>query len=64
MNQDEIFKLLLIILLLSNEKDNDGCERGCNRYSNLNEIILVCLLMNACNGNNGCPNLNNGGTSF
>ena len=51
MNQDEIFKLLLLILLLSNEKDNctvTNCNSG---FSNINEIIIITLLLNACSGN-------------
>lgn len=54
MQQDEIFKLLLIILLLCNEKSN--CSDGTG-YSSLNEIIIICLLMNT--GRNDCCNNNN-----
>ncbi len=61
MSQDEIFKLLLLILLMSNEKDN--CPPTCqnNGFSNINEIIIITLLLNACSGNsfgNNSPTLN------
>ena len=53
MDQDEIFKLLLLILLLSNGKDNDcsGDETrsGSSYFSSLNEIIIITLLFNAFN---------------
>jgi len=47
MNQDDIFKLLLIVLLITNERGNghhyDG--RG-TLFSSLNEIIILALLLN------------------
>ncbi len=57
MDQDEIFKLLLIILLMSNERDN--CPNACpaSGFSNINEIIIITLLLNACSGNSNNNNL-------
>lgn len=56
MNQNEIYNLLLIILLLSNEKSNGcGCDNSCSSgCGNLNEIIIISLLMS--NSNNNCGN--------
>ena len=49
MFQDDIFKLLLLILLITNEQDNRGENgRGSSLYNSLNEIIIVSLLCN-CN---------------
>lgn len=74
MNQDEIFKLLLMLLLISNEKAgcNTGCNDGCNNstFSSLNEIIICMFLMNACrpdscnNSRNNDNDLNGNGNSF
>ncbi len=64
MNQDEIFKLLLLILLMSNERDN--CPNVCpaSGFSNINEIIIITLLLNACSGNNSGNNNNLTPTNF
>ena len=48
MNQDDIYNLLLLILLMSNEKD--GCPTDCrSTRSSLNELIIASLLMSSCN---------------
>jgi len=50
MNQDDIFKLLLVVLLITNEQDNRCHHDGCgifSRFSSLNEIIIIALLLNA-----------------
>ena len=47
--QDEIFNLLMMILMLEN-----GGSTG-----NINQLVLMFLLMNSRNGNNGSDN-NNG----
>lgn len=59
MNQDDIYNLLLLLLLMSNERDGDGFDRndGCNRNDNrnrttrgsLNELIIASMLMSSCN---------------
>lgn len=51
MNQDDIYNLLLLILLMSNEKDNDSANCLSARGS-LNELILASLLLNSCNSRN------------
>jgi len=45
MFEDDIFKLLLIVLLLANDSNGNSRET----FSRLNEIIIICLLMGACN---------------
>ena len=76
MGQNEIFKLLLIILLLiSNNRDCDDNCRGV--VGDLNQIIIIVLLLgliptrDCCdrncgdrNNNNGFNNDFEGGTTF
>lgn len=40
MGQEEIFRLLLLVLLLSNESSNE-----CSTYGGLNEIVIIGLLL-------------------
>lgn len=47
MSQDEIFRLLLLVLLMANEDARDGSTSGC-----LNEIIIIGLLLGMCSDNN------------
>ena len=46
MRQNDIFQLLLIILLISNGHDND-CDDDCGPFGNINSIIIVVLLLTA-----------------
>lgn len=55
MNQNDIFNLLLIVLLLSNEKENGAASCG-TVYGNLNEILLVGLLLGSTGNNSSCDN--------
>jgi len=41
MFEDDIFKILLVVLLLANE--NGGNDR--DMYRRLNEILIICMLM-------------------
>ncbi len=54
MNQDDIYNLLLLLLLMSNERDgNDNSSCRCNGQStrgSLNELIIASMLMSNCNG--------------
>lgn len=49
MNQNEIFKLLLLILLLTNEKDPCSPTTNCGPFASLNEIIIIVLLLSTSN---------------
>ena len=40
MGQEEIFRLLLLVLLLSNESSNE-----CSTYGGMNEIVIIGLLL-------------------
>lgn len=40
MGQEEIFRLLLLVLLLSNESSDE-----CSAYGGLNEIVIIGLLL-------------------
>ena len=40
MGQEEIFRLLLLVLLLSNESSDE-----CSAYGGLNEILIIGLLL-------------------
>jgi len=49
LNQEDIFKLLLIVLLISNERGANGILGGVSGgtlFSSLNEIIILALLLN------------------
>ncbi len=48
MNQDDIYNLLLLLLLMSNERENDENDCRSTRGS-LNELILASMLLNSCN---------------
>lgn len=74
MNQDEIYNLLLILLLMSNERDGSDDFTQTTRGA-LNEIILTALLINGRNpedsdtrtqnNNCSCPRTRqNGNTTF
>lgn len=65
MNQDDIYNLLLLLLLMSNERDGDDANTCRSTRGSLNELIIASLLLNSCN-NGGtasttptCPNRNN-----
>ena len=45
MLEDDIFKLLLVVLLLANE--SGGASQ--DTFRRLNEILIVCMLMGASN---------------
>ncbi len=49
MPSDDIFRILLIILLLTN--GNDNCD-----FTSVNEAVIAALLLSSCNGanNNNC----------
>ncbi len=56
MNQDDIYNLLLILLLMSNERG--GNDNPCNSNStrgSINELIIASMLLNSCNTRDGCP---------
>ena len=70
MNQDEIYNLLLIILLMSNERENDTDATVRTAQGSINELIIASLLINSCNSNDttnpsncNCGR-NNGNTTF
>lgn len=46
MGQEDIFKLLLVILLLAN-----GDEDNCSLVGNINQIIIIVLLIMSVNDN-------------
>lgn len=64
MNQDEIYNLLLLLLLMSNEKGRNDGSCAPSSKGTFNDIILAALLLNSCNnpasndGNPCCPNAN------
>ena len=76
MNQDEIYNLLLLVLLMSNSRD--GSDSGLSNQGSVNELILASMLLNSLNNGNGdndddsdgrrcsCSrrNQNNGNTTF
>ena len=43
MNQDNIFKLLLIILLIGNNQSD--CDCSCSSESSVNNVIILALLL-------------------
>lgn len=63
--QADIFKLLLLILLMANEKGGCGCggnddstdpfasQNGCSCFGSINSAVLCCLLLNVCNSCGG-----------
>lgn len=71
MNQDEIYNLLLLILLMSNERDADNDSTVRTTRGSLNELILASMLISSCNTRNNdfgndsdnCPN-NRRNTTF
>lgn len=79
MNQDDIYNLLLLILLMSNERENDTELTNRSARGSLNELIIASMLISSCNnpsadaanalsGNSSCRcrnnNANNGNTTF
>lgn len=76
MDQDDIYNLLLLLLLMSNERSNCDCENSCgNTRGSINELILASMLLNSCNSrdnsvsaqndnNGGCGRRRNGNTTF
>ncbi|MCL2847992.1 MAG: hypothetical protein FWE13_04495 [Firmicutes bacterium] len=54
MFQEDIFKLLLMVLLMAN--DGDGCDHN---YGRINEILIFCMLLGAGNNNPCCRGDNN-----
>lgn len=53
MMSGDIFRLLLIILLLTNDKDESG------EYSSINQVVIIAMLLSSCSTNNrlsGCGN--------
>ena len=77
MDQDEIYNLLLLVLLMSNSRD--GNDTGLSTQGSVNELILASMLLNSLNGrssgdddddsdNRRCScsrrNQNNGNTTF
>lgn len=44
MNQENIFKLLLIVLIISNNSSGGECN-GKTIWGNLNDVILIALLL-------------------
>ncbi len=60
MGQNEIFKLLLVILLLIS--NNEDCENNCRGLTgNLNQIIIIMLLL-GCIPTDDSPNTDNNTT--
>ena len=49
MGQEDIFRLLLLVLLMSNESSCDGSV-----YGNLNEILIIGLLIGLNSDDSGC----------
>ncbi len=72
MNQDDIFNLLLLILLMSNERDNDTDSDCRSARGSLNELIIASMLMGSCNSrdatsttrNDPCGRTRNDNTTF
>lgn len=58
MNQDDIYNLLLLILLMSNERENDTENTTRSARGSLNELIIASMLMSNCNSrdNQCCDN--------
>ena len=48
MNQDNIFKLLLTVLLIANNQN--GCSGDCSTESSVNNVIILALLLGALSG--------------
>jgi len=44
MFEGDIFRLLMIVLLMANDGGNDR-----DTFKRLNEVLIVCLLMGSCN---------------
>ena len=45
MNDENIFKLLLIVLLMSNNYNKNGDCANSSLFGNINDVILMALLM-------------------
>ncbi len=60
MNEENIFKLLLIVLLISNNYQGCDCH-GKSLWNSLNDVILMALLLGTLDG--GASALD-GGTTF
>lgn len=54
MFEDDIFKLLLIVLLIANESGDNGRDT----YRRLNEILIVCMLMGINSNHDPCGGCN------
>lgn len=63
MNEENIFKLLLIILLLGNNYDRRGECASQSLYGSINDVIILALLLGLTNDSvNSSPTA--GETSF
>jgi hypothetical protein len=61
MNDESIFKLLLIILLMSNNYQNGDCHAK-SLFGNLNDVIIMALMLGAAN--DGVQPLSDANTTF
>lgn len=68
MNQEDIFKLLLIVLLLANREidrtksENAVASGDAFSYSSLNDILILVMLLNGFSSPS--PVSSNSGTTF
>lgn len=56
MNQDDIYNLLLMMLMLGNERGNADTTTVSTR-SSLNELMITAMLLSSCSGRDelSCP---------
>ena len=51
MNQDDIYNLLLLLLLMSNQRDETSAT--VSTHAALNDLILTSMLLSSCSGRDG-----------
>lgn len=59
MNQDDIYNLLLLLLLMSNQRDETSAT--VSTHAALNDLILTSMLLSSCSGRDGISGLSGNG---
>ena len=62
MDNIEIFRLLILILLFTNGSNAEAGQTG--NLTNINQLILALLLINPPNNDNNCCNTNCNNSTF